>query len=108
MSERSFPTCIVADDSVFLALVVSSLSPSSKVITMLPGLRDKGFNYLRAVADANNLSMDRIKVIGRKASSLTMSDLEHEKVNTIVLGFFSSSCYLKIHLILFMNHSRLI
>nr|CAB3469178.1 unnamed protein product [Digitaria exilis] len=84
MSERSSPTCIVADDSVFLALVVSSLSPSSKVIAMLPGLRDKGFNYLQAVTDANNLSMDRIKVIGRKASSLTMSDLEHEKVNLIV------------------------
>nr|CAB3504254.1 unnamed protein product [Digitaria exilis] len=84
MSERSSPTCIVADDSVFLALVVSSLSPSSKVIAMLPGLRDKGFNYLQAVADANNLSTDRIKVIGRKASSLTMSDLEHEKVNLIV------------------------
>ena len=83
MSERSSPTCIVADDSVFLALVVSSLLPSSKVIAMFPGLRDKGFNYLRAVANANNLSMGRIKVIGKKASSLTMNDLKHEKVETI-------------------------
>ncbi|CAL5050373.1 unnamed protein product [Urochloa decumbens] len=84
MSERSSPTCIVADDSVFLALIVSSLLPSSKVITMFPGLRDKGLNYLQAVANANNLSMDRIKVIGRKASSLTMNDLQNEKVNLIV------------------------
>jgi len=84
MSERSSPTCIVADDSVFLALVVSSLLPSSKVFTMFPSLRDKGFNYLQAVADANNLSMDQIKVIGKKASSLTMNDLNHEKVNLIV------------------------
>ncbi|CAN6209034.1 unnamed protein product [Urochloa humidicola] len=84
MSERSSPTCIVADDSVFLALIVSSLLPSSKVIPMFPGLRDKGFNYLRAVANANNLSVDQIKVIGRKASSLTMNDLQHEKVNLIV------------------------
>ncbi|KAG2624158.1 hypothetical protein PVAP13_3KG108700 [Panicum virgatum] len=83
MSERSSPTCIVADDSVFLALVVSSLLPSSKVIAMFPGLRDKGFNYLRAVVDANNLSMDRINVIGKKASSLTMNDLKHKKVNLI-------------------------
>jgi len=83
MSERSSPTCIVADDSVFLALVVSSLLPSSKVIAMFPGLRDKGFNYLRAVVDANNLSMDRINVIGKKASSLTMNDLKHKKVKSI-------------------------
>ena len=83
MSEISSPTCIVADDSVFLALVVSSLLPSSKVIAMFPGLRDKGFNYLRAVVDANNLSMDRINVIGKKASSLTMNDLKHKKVKSI-------------------------
>ncbi|CAD6338110.1 unnamed protein product [Miscanthus lutarioriparius] len=84
MSERSSPTCIVADDSVFLTLIVSSLLPSSKIFTMFPSLRDRGFNYLQAVADANNLSMDRIKVIGKKASSLTMNDLNHEKVNLIV------------------------
>ncbi|CAN6215452.1 unnamed protein product [Urochloa humidicola] len=84
MSERSSPTCIVADDSVFLALIVSSLLPSSKVIAMFPGLRDKCFNYLRSVANANNLSMDQIKVIGRKAPSLTMNDLQHKKVNLIV------------------------
>ncbi|PUZ58356.1 hypothetical protein GQ55_5G503100 [Panicum hallii var. hallii] len=84
MSGKSSPTCIVADDSMLLALVVSSLLPSSKVISMFPGLRDKGFNYLRAVADANNLSMDRIKVIGKNASSLTMNDLKHEKVNLVV------------------------
>ncbi|XP_062227817.1 protein arginine N-methyltransferase 7 isoform X2 [Phragmites australis] len=84
MSVRSSPTCIVADDSVFLALLVSSLLPSSKVITMFPGLRDKGANYIRAVADANNLSMDRIEVIGKRASSLTMDDFKHKKVNLIV------------------------
>lgn len=101
MSERSSSTCVVADDSVFLAILVSSLSPSSKVITMFPGLRDNSFNYLRAVAESNNLSMDRIKVIGRKASTLTMNDLEHEKVNATVLGF-SSLFNSKIHLIVFM------
>jgi type III protein arginine methyltransferase len=71
----------VADDSVFLALIVSFLLPSSKVLAMFPCLRDSGLNYLQAVADANNLSMDRIKVIGKKASSLTTNDLNHEKVD---------------------------
>ncbi|KAJ1257534.1 hypothetical protein BS78_10G003500 [Paspalum vaginatum] len=84
MSDKSSPTCIVADDSVFLALIVSSLLSSSKIIAMFPGLRDKGFNYLQAVADANNLSMVQIEVIGKKASSLTMNDLKHEKVNLMV------------------------
>ena len=101
MSERSSPTCIVADDSVFLALVVSSLLPSSKVITMFPGLRDKGFNYLRAVADANKFSMDRIEVIGKKASSLTMNDLKDEKVKAIGPIFLISFNF-KIHIIVFM------
>lgn len=79
---RSSPTCIVADDSMFLALLVSSLSPSSKVIAMFPGLRDTGATYLQAVADANKFSMDQIQVIGKRAASLTMDDLKHKKVNT--------------------------
>jgi type III protein arginine methyltransferase len=103
MSGKPSPTCIVADDSVLLALVVSSLLPSSKVISMFPGLRDKGFNYLRAVADANNLSMDRIKVIGKNASSLTMNDLKHEKVKAIS-PIFLISFNSKIHIIVSMNN----
>jgi protein arginine N-methyltransferase 7 len=71
----------VADDSIFLALLVSSLSPSSKVIAMFPGLRDKGAAYLQAVADANNFSMDQIQVIGRRVASVTADDLKHKKVN---------------------------
>lgn len=81
---RSSPTCIVADDSMFLALLVSSLSPSSKVIAMFPGLRDTGATYLQAVADANKFSMDQIQVIGKRAASLTMDDLKHKKVNLLV------------------------
>ncbi|KAL6606449.1 hypothetical protein ACP70R_042102 [Stipagrostis hirtigluma subsp. patula] len=84
LSLRSSPTCLVADDSVFLARLVSSLLPSSEVIAMFPGLRDKGANYLQAVADANNFSVDHIKVIGRRASSLTMDDVKHKKVNLLL------------------------
>jgi protein arginine N-methyltransferase 7 len=71
----------VADDSIFLALLVSSLSPSSKVIAMFPGLRDKGATYLQAVAEANNFSMDQIQVIGKRAVYVTAHDLKHKKVN---------------------------
>uniref|UniRef100_A0ACD5ZS03 Uncharacterized protein n=1 Tax=Avena sativa TaxID=4498 RepID=A0ACD5ZS03_AVESA len=84
LSDRSSQTCVVADDSIFLALLVSSLSPSSKVIAMFPGLRDKGVTYLQAVADANNFSMDQIQVIGKRAASVTADDLQHKKVNLLV------------------------
>ncbi|PNT76727.1 hypothetical protein BRADI_1g52270v3 [Brachypodium distachyon] len=84
LSDRSLSTCIVADDSIFLTLLVSSLSPSSKVIAMFPGLREKGATYIQAVADANNLSMDQIQVIGKKAASLTLDDLKQKKVNLLV------------------------
>jgi hypothetical protein len=81
-----------------------TLLPSSKVFTMFPSLRVRGFNYLQAVADANNLSMDRIKVIGRKSSSLTMNDLNHEKVKTVEVRYLSSAFNSKIHTIVFLNH----
>ncbi|GJN29946.1 hypothetical protein PR202_gb18214 [Eleusine coracana subsp. coracana] len=84
LSARSSATCLVADDSVFLALLVSSILPSSEVTAMFPGLRGKGANYLQAIADTNNLSMDQIKVIGKRASSITMDDLKHKKVDLLV------------------------
>ncbi|KAK3131391.1 hypothetical protein QOZ80_6AG0505780 [Eleusine coracana subsp. coracana] len=84
LSARSSATCLVADDSVFLALLVSSILPSSEVTAMFPGLRGKGANYLQAIADTNNLSMDQIKVIGKRASSITLDDLKHKKVDLLV------------------------
>ncbi|EMS53458.1 hypothetical protein TRIUR3_03298 [Triticum urartu] len=84
LSDRSPQTCFVADDSIFLALLVSSLSPSSKVIAMFPGLRDTGATYLQAVAKANNFSMDQIQVIGKRAASISTDDLEHKKINLLV------------------------
>ncbi|KAF0911674.1 hypothetical protein E2562_011676, partial [Oryza meyeriana var. granulata] len=84
LTVKSSPICVVADDSLFLALLISSLSPTSKVIAMYPGLRDKGATYLRAVADANNFSINQIQVIGKRASSLTADDLKHKKVNLLV------------------------
>uniref|UniRef100_A0A0E0DVI6 Protein arginine N-methyltransferase domain-containing protein n=1 Tax=Oryza meridionalis TaxID=40149 RepID=A0A0E0DVI6_9ORYZ len=84
LTVKSSPTCVVADDSLFLALLISSMSPTSKVIAMYPGLRDKGAAYLRSVADANNFSIDQIQVIGKRASSITADDLKHKKVNLLV------------------------
>lgn len=74
------PLCVVADDSVFLALLVAHLSKTSHVISLFPGLRGDGFRYLQSVADANGFSMDRIKVIEKRKASLTMDDTHQKKV----------------------------
>lgn len=78
---KSSPLCIVADDSVFLTILIACLtsSTSSHVISMFPGLREKGHMYLQAVADANGFSMDRVEVIGRK-TCLTLDDTNQRKV----------------------------
>ncbi|XP_052735163.1 protein arginine N-methyltransferase 1.6 isoform X3 [Vigna angularis] len=44
--------CLVVDDSAFLPLLVAKLSEAS-VMSLLPGLRERGLQYLQAVAHAN-------------------------------------------------------
>nr|CAD1820737.1 unnamed protein product [Ananas comosus var. bracteatus] len=84
LSTRSSPSCIVADDSVFLTTLIASLSKTSHVISIFPGLQDKGARYIQAISDANGFSMDRIKVIGKRTSSLISDDLKQRKVDLFV------------------------
>ncbi|XP_077246907.1 protein arginine methyltransferase 7 isoform X2 [Tasmannia lanceolata] len=77
------PLCVVADDSVFLTILTASLSASSHVISMYPGLQDKGAVYLQAIADANGFSMDRVKVLGRRKTCLTLDDTYQRKVDLL-------------------------
>ncbi|CAM8980325.1 unnamed protein product [Rhodiola kirilowii] len=74
--------CVVADDSVFLTILIASLSKESHVISLFPGLQDGG-KYLQAVADANGFSIDRVKV-AKKRSRLTMQDTEQRKVDLLI------------------------
>ncbi|XP_058085207.1 protein arginine N-methyltransferase 7 isoform X2 [Magnolia sinica] len=78
------PLCVVADDSVFLTILTASLSTSSHVISIFPGLREKGFLYLEAVADVNGFSMDRVEVLGRRKTCLTLEDTNHRKVDLLI------------------------
>ncbi|XXG75868.1 hypothetical protein AAC387_Pa08g0347 [Persea americana] len=82
---KSSPLCIIADDSVFLTILIARLtsSTSSHVISMFPGLCEKGHLYLQAVADANGFSMDRVEVIRRK-TCLTLDDTNQRKVDLLV------------------------
>ncbi|XP_015896609.3 protein arginine N-methyltransferase 1.6 isoform X1 [Ziziphus jujuba] len=84
LNGRVDPLCIVADDSVFLALVIAHLSKTSHVISLFPGLRGKGLQYLQAVADANGFSMDRIEVLEKKKTCLSMQDTHQRKVDLLI------------------------
>ncbi|PON40647.1 Protein arginine N-methyltransferase [Parasponia andersonii] len=81
---RVHPLCVVADDSVFLTLLLAHLSETSNVISLFPGLRAKGAQYLQDVADANGFSMDRVQVLEKKQSLLSMLDTHHKKVDLLI------------------------
>lgn len=70
--------CVVADDSVFLTILIASLSKTSQLISLFPGLQD-GAKYLKAVADANDFSVERVKVINKR-TCLTLQDTQQKKV----------------------------
>ncbi|KAM5572882.1 hypothetical protein ABKV19_012770 [Rosa sericea] len=81
---RVDPLCIVADDSVFLTLLIAHLSKTSHVISFFPGLQDKGLQYLQAVASANNFSVDRVEYIKKKKTKLTVHDTHQRKVDLLI------------------------
>lgn len=72
--------CIIADDSIFLTIAVAHLARASNVISLFPGLQDKGEQYLQAVAASNDYSMDCIKVLKKRNLALTLQDTHHRKV----------------------------
>ena len=77
---RSSSFCVVADDSLLLTVLTASYSKFSDVVSIFPGLQEKGAKYLEAVADANGFSMDRIKVFGKRAPCLLTDDSNKRKV----------------------------
>ncbi|KAH7549614.1 hypothetical protein JRO89_XS13G0056400 [Xanthoceras sorbifolium] len=84
LSQKAEPLCVVADDSVFLTLCVAHLSKTAHVLSLFPGLRDKGAQYLEAVADANGFSMDHVEVLQKTKTCLTMDDTHQKKVDLLI------------------------
>ena len=80
LKEKDSPLCVVADDSVFLTVAVAHLSKTSHIISLFPGLREKGAQYLQTVADENGYSMDRLEIINPSKQQWTMSDTHQKKV----------------------------
>jgi type III protein arginine methyltransferase len=62
---------VVADDSVFLAVLLYSLSESSTVISCFPGLRENGADFIKAISTSNDFSPDRVRILGTRASAFT-------------------------------------
>ncbi|XP_059657547.1 protein arginine N-methyltransferase 1.6 [Cornus florida] len=84
LQQKNCSLCVVADDSLFLTTAVAHLSKTSHVISLFPGLREKGAQYLQAVAVANGYSMDRVEVLDRRKVHLTMHDTRHKKVDLLI------------------------
>ncbi|XP_017437068.1 protein arginine N-methyltransferase 1.6 isoform X4 [Vigna angularis] len=75
--------CLVVDDSAFLPLLVAKLSEAS-VMSLLPGLRERGLQYLQAVAHANGLSHSCIEVLEKNVQQLNMHDIHQKKVDLLI------------------------
>ena len=80
MQGRSSLLCVVVDEILPLTMITASLSSSSRVISLLPGLGVNGLRYLERVAEKNGFSLDQIQVLGKKAKELTVDDTEGKKV----------------------------
>lgn len=81
---------MVADDSVFLTLLVASILKTTRVLSLFPGIREKGGKYLQVVACANGISADSIKVIEKRISCLTLYDTFEKKVKKLTNSFLYS------------------
>ncbi|XP_022154833.1 protein arginine N-methyltransferase 1.6 isoform X2 [Momordica charantia] len=81
---RALSVCMVADDSVFLTLLVASILKTTRVLSLFPGIREKGGKYLQVVACANGISADSIKVIEKRISCLTLYDTFEKKVDLLI------------------------
>ncbi|KDP39866.1 hypothetical protein JCGZ_03397 [Jatropha curcas] len=83
LQARVQPLCVVADDSLFLTLAVARLSRTANLISLFPGLRERGAQYLQTVADANGLAPDHVKVFHNK-KHLTLHDTNEKKIDLLI------------------------
>ncbi|WCJ25927.1 Protein arginine N-methyltransferase 7 [Euphorbia peplus] len=80
---RVQPLCIVADDSIFLTVAAAHISKTANIISLFPGLREGGAQYLKAVADANGFTDDHVSVFLDK-KCLTLDDTNQKKVDLLI------------------------
>uniref|UniRef100_A0A0R0JYU5 Protein arginine N-methyltransferase domain-containing protein n=1 Tax=Glycine max TaxID=3847 RepID=A0A0R0JYU5_SOYBN len=63
---------------------IKLLSEASHVMSLLPGLKERGLQYLQAAAHANGLSRNCIEVLEKRVKQLTMHDIHQKKVDLLI------------------------
>ncbi|XP_057525473.1 protein arginine N-methyltransferase 1.6 [Amaranthus tricolor] len=84
LRRKDSPLCFVVDDSIFLAPAIAHLCKSSRVMLLFPGLRERGFRYLHSIADTNQFSVDRLKLLDTQIDCLTIHDTDGKKIDLLV------------------------
>ncbi|KAM3375560.1 protein arginine N-methyltransferase 1.6 [Capsicum galapagoense] len=82
MKQKMPSLCVVVDDSIFLAVALAHLTKGSHVISLFPGLQERGVHYLQAVAASNGYSKDQVEV--QKICELLTSQNSKRKIDLIV------------------------
>lgn len=86
MRNRNTALCAVLDDSLPWALVSAAVDPNLRMVAMFPGrcIRQEDMDMIAMAAKADGRNMAKTRVLNKKAASLTMQDLEGQKVGFIL------------------------
>lgn len=90
LQDKDFSLCVVADDSVFLTIIAAQRSEKLHVMPLFPGLRDKGAEYLKAVAQENGFSMDPVVVLEKRKACLSKHDTDQKEVRSLQCTFYAT------------------
>jgi len=80
---------VALDDSLLTTMATASVNASVQVIAMFPG-RAVGQEYVDDISSSMGRPVGDIKVMNKKATSLTIEDLKGRKVPTLRSPSFNS------------------
>lgn len=73
--------CVTLDDSLLTTMAAASVNASVQVIAMFPG-RAVGQEYVDDISSSMGRTLGDVKVMNKKATSLTIEDLRGRKVHS--------------------------
>lgn len=85
------PLCVVVDDSLLVTMASASVKASVQVIAMFPG-RAVGQEYVDEVTSTMGRNVGGVKVMNKKATSLTKEDLGGRKIDVLMAEPYYTSC----------------
>lgn len=83
--------CVVVDDSLLMTMASASVNASVQVISLFPG-RAVGQEYVDEVTSTMRRNVGGIKVMNKKATSLTEEDLGGRKIDVLMAEPYYTSC----------------